>query len=243
MGDKTYFCPLLASSNGLEIEVNRESYTPNLQIVEPQSIVCRTGIIVCGSPSAGTAGQIGMKIDPIIQPETVAFNGVRMMEIPMLVSSTPPSGYFTNEVNSAFWAHTRARGAGVWRTPTQANLFFVDTVSFGEPCPPPWSNGSIDWDVPIGWGDRDAESVVDVVKEVPRPYHQITTIDPQGGVKVEKYEQWVKRMPDGEISHSPGIRNIIDRTLNHAWCMNYRIQLLQPLSEMPLSSLRNFHAH
>ena len=42
-------------------------------------------------------------------------------------------------------------------------------------------------------------------------YRQITSVSSDGGVKVEKYEQWVKRMPDGEISHSPGIRNVIER--------------------------------
>ena len=204
-GDLRFICPLSNSSNGLTVNVGGDSYVPSLQVFKPQSIVCRVGRVVDFGFPVGTASGIGMQIEPIIEPESVAFTGIRMMERPTLVGATPPSGYFAAERYSDFWAHTTERGAGVWRDPNAENLFFLDTASFGEPCPSPWSEGTIDWDIEIGWGDKDAVSLVDVIEDIPMRYHQITSISSDGGVKVEKFGQWVRRMPSGSITHSSGI--------------------------------------
>ena len=146
-----------------------------------------------------------MSIFPYIQPEDVCFSGVKMMEIPTLVGVEPPEGYFTNVNYSHVWAHTTANHAGEWHRPGSDNLFFNDAPTFGEPCPSPWSEGAIDWDIEIGWGDKDAVSLVDVIEDIPTRYHQITSISSDGGVKVEKFGQWVRRMPSGSITHSSGI--------------------------------------
>ena len=63
----------------------------------------------------------------------------------------------------------------------------------------------MDWYIPIGWGEKDASTLEDVVKQLPTVYHQVFTIDGQGGVAVRKFGEWAKRMPDGTVTHSPGL--------------------------------------
>lgn len=61
--------------------------------------------------------------------------------------------------------------------------------------------------IPIGWAALDATSSAEIVKELPVSYNQIFEIDGQGGLKVDKFGQWVKRVPSGEITQSSGIIN------------------------------------
>ena len=117
-----------------------------------------------------------------------------------------PTGYFTNAVFAAFWHHTEARGAGEWHRPGFDNLFFFDTPSFDLYCPPPLSEGTITWIIPIAWGELSASGIDDIVKALPQNYSQVYTLDGEGGMRIDKFGQWIKMAASGAISGSSGIR-------------------------------------
>ena len=119
--------------------------------------------------------------------------------------SDGPAGYFTNTLFEAYWHHTTNRGAGVWYRPGPDNFFFEDVPSFDLNCPPPLTSGTITWVIPIGWGENGAESLDDVAGIMSTIYNQVYTLDANGGLRIDKFGQWIKMDIDGRITHSPGI--------------------------------------
>ena len=196
--DDAYVCPVRADGNGLEIKVSDVSYVPNLTVVEPTGILCTSGFNRC------TDGLIAMELEPYITPLDVSFFGIKVMEVP--TTGSVPIGYFANPLFEPIWNHTKERKAGVWYRPRQDNYFFADAPSFGEYCPPPLSRGVIDWAIPLALGDDDAEDVPDAVGGVETVYHQVFTLDDEGGLRIDKFTQWIHCSADGVVTHSPGIR-------------------------------------
>ena len=190
-------CPILSGANGIELNIAGESYTPNIMVVEPDGIVCSRGWDMCAP------GCTAMLLDPLITPLDVCFSEIVMMEVP--TTTVGPSGYFTNELFSSVWYHTRFRGAGKWYRPGSDNHFFNDQPAFAEICPPPLADGTIDWDIVLGWGERDWPDTTPPVKTIATHYHQVFTIDEQGSIRVDKFGQWIKQFADGVVTNSPGI--------------------------------------
>ena len=196
----TYACPLSAGSDGIEIlSTDGARHVPEITVVEPQGIVCEEGESACRD------GVIAMRLYPYILPLEVSFSGISMMEVPFLGGG--PSGYFTNAVFSAFWHHTTSCGAGVWHHPSNENFFFHDTPSFGLYCPPPLSHGAIVWMIPLGWGENGATALTDVFDTVETVYQQVFTLDECGGLRIDKFGQWIKVSLEGYVTHSPGIHD------------------------------------
>ena len=144
-----------------------------------------------------------MQLEPYIIPECVSYSNIKMMEVPSMEGG--PTGYFTNSIFEAYWHHTTNRGAGVWHRPTASNFFFEDFPSFDLYCPPPLSGGTINWVVPIGWGEDGASSLEDIVGTMSTLYNQVYTLDTDGGLRIDKFGQWIKMDVSGGITHSPGI--------------------------------------
>jgi len=190
-------CPILAGSNGIELNVAGEAYTPSLTVVEPTGIVCPRGWDKCAQ------GCVAMELEPLVSPLEVSFQEIAMMEVP--TTTVGPSGYFTNELFSSIWYHTSFRGAGVWHNIQSGNYFFADEPTFAEICPQPFSDGTIDWEIVLGWGERSSPTTASPVKTISTHYHQIFTIDAQGSIRIDKFGQWIKQFADGSVTNSPGI--------------------------------------
>ena len=190
-------CPILAGANGIVMNIAGENYTPSLTVVEPTGVVCPKGWSQCAT------GYTAMLLDPYITPLDVSFQGIAVMEVP--TTSVGPSGYFTNEVFSSVWYHTHFRGAGQWHNVGLENFFFRDTPAFAEICPQPFADGTIDWEIVLGWGELNSPTNIPPVKMIASHYHQVFTIDVQGGIRIDKFGQWIKQFPDGTITNSPGI--------------------------------------
>ena len=196
----TYTCSLAAGSNGIEIlSPDGARYVPSISVVEPQGIICNEGQSFCSD------GVIAMKLYPYILPLEVSFSGISMMEVPSLGGG--PSGYFTNAMFSAFWHHTTDRGAGVWHHPSNENFFFYDTPSFDLYCPPPLTHGTIVWTIPLGWGENGATTLSDIFNTIRTEYQQVFTLDENGGLRIDKFGQWIKVSFEGYITHSPDIHD------------------------------------
>ena len=189
--------PIFTDGNGIAIHVGNATYMPQLSVVEPKGIVCTSGRSACGY------GVIAMQLEPYIIPECVSYSNIKMMEVPSMEGG--PTGYFTNSIFEAYWHHTTNRGAGVWHRPTASNFFFEDFPSFDLYCPPPLSGGTINWVVPIGWGEDGASSLEDIVGTMSTLYNQVYTLDTDGGLRIDKFGQWIKMDVSGGITHSPGI--------------------------------------
>ena len=138
------------------------------------------------------------------EPLDVSFSGIRVMEVP--TTGNVPTGYFADPQFEPIWNHTEARGAGVWRHPTFDNFFFADEASFGEYCPPPLRAGVIDWAIPLAWGENGSQDVSDCVGTMGTVYHQVFTLDAAGGLRIDKFSQWIYCTAEGVVTHSPGIR-------------------------------------
>ena len=197
LGIPVYSCPMVADANGVEIHVGNATYIPPLSVVVPQGVVCSSGRSACGY------GVIAMQLDLYLVPQYVSFCNIKMMEVPSLAGG--PTGYFTNTIFEAYWHHTTDRGAGEWHRPRTDNFFFEDVPSFGLYCPPPLSDGTITWVVPIGWGENDASSPDDIVDTMSTLYYQVYTLDADGGLRIDKFGQWIKMDILGGITHSPDI--------------------------------------
>ena len=197
IGTPVYTCPISSDGNGVAIHFGDALYTPQISVCEPQGILCTSGWSRCGD------GFIAMQLEPYILPGNVSFSRIKMMEIPS--TDGGPTGYFTNTIFEAYWHHTTNRYAGVWHRPRADNFFFEDVASFDLYCPPPLDDRSITWVIPIGWGEDDAHSFEDVVGRMATQYAQVYTLDEDGGLRIDKFGQWIKMDIQGGITHSRGI--------------------------------------
>ena len=198
LGANMYRCPIRADNNGIRLTVLGSSYAPSIQVLEPSGIVCSSGFNRCAD------GVIAMELEPYITPLSVSFFGINMVELPTEYAG--PDGYFTNECFRAIWYHSPERKAGEWKHPRTDNFFFADTPSFGDFCPQPWSGGSIDWAIPLAWGELNSSSLDDCVDTIDTIYHQVFTIDALGTLKIDKFTQWIQCTAEGWVTYSPGIR-------------------------------------
>jgi len=201
-GDQ-FLCPILATQGGLQVRANGSCYSPNLQVIEPQGVVCHRGWTLQYGNHTNEAGWTGMKLDLIIEPETVCFSGLAMVEEDSDVGIS--SGYFANGQYSFPSSHGESQGAGTWYDISDDNFFFYDCPRIEEECPAPWYTGSIVWSIPIAWGPRGARSIARKVDNLPNAYEQLFAIDSQGNVRIDKFSQWVMRASNGTYSHSAGI--------------------------------------
>ena len=197
LGENMYRCPIGADDDGIRLTVLDSSYTPSIQVLEPSGIVCSSGFNRC------VDGVIAMELEPYITPLSVSFFGINMMEKP--TEYIGPAGYFTNECFREIWYHSPARKAGEWKHPRADNFFFADTPSFGEYCPPPLSGGTIDWAIPLAWGELNSSGTNDCVDTIDTVYHQVFTIDAAGTLRIDKFTQWIQCAAEGRITHSSGI--------------------------------------
>ena len=201
LSDGQYQCPLQACYGGLQVCVDGCNYSPDLQIIEPTGIVCRRGWTLSYGDHTNEAGWIGMRLDLTVEPESVAFNGLAMVE--EATDEGNSEGYFENHQFPA--SHDEGHGAGTWYNISDDNFFFYDCPRIAEEYPDPWTTGTALWLIPIAWGERGTTSMVGKIGNVPGNYTQVFTIDPQGGVRIDKFSQWVMRMPNNFISHSSDI--------------------------------------
>ena len=144
-----------------------------------------------------------MELELVVLPTNVSFMGIAVQEVP--TGYKAPLGYFANKYFDFAWSHTRAAGAGEWHNIKPDNYFFEDyprvhaawprmmddgtittNKSYG------WQNGTMEWDIPIGWGPKgttDNSGQLGVIKG----YTQEFVIFPDGFAGVRKFLNQVTR--------------------------------------------------
>ncbi len=176
------------------------SYVVHVMCLRPHDIVCRKKpeILLYGL-SQGHAGGIGMLMELTLMPDTVWFEGVRVME---RVANGVPTGYFLLDYFRPWWIHGTEQGAQNPSVVGTGNNF-GDTAATEDECPEyttgGWSVGTITWPIPVAWRERSdfprTKGWLDfVVKE------QKVTIDAVGTVGEEKFGWRVERDVQGHTN-------------------------------------------
>ncbi len=176
------------------------SYTIHTMCLRPHDIVCRDQpeILLYGLQQ-GQAGGIGMQLVLTLLPDTVRFEGIRVME---RVAIGTPTGYFAQEYFTPWWNHGTEQGALTPQTVDQWNNF-GDVPRMEDECPQyqtgGWSVGTITWPITSAWREpsdfSETKGWLDfIVKE------QKATIDAAGTVGEEKFGWRVGRDVQGHTN-------------------------------------------
>lgn len=210
--DRNFQCPSRASVNPLKAVCGDAEFVPQITVVEPDGAEGRDPQCITYGVSPGRAGWIGLHQDVHVRPLDVSFEWLMMEEVPC--SAGERQGYFSAPSFATIGAHTEETGAGVWcemgsdnrmgegddaRITTELMRMDPDgNFTEDESCG--WEDGSISWDVPLGWtsvltavrhSDTKPEMVFDSGTK------QRFAITATGSVTVEKFGNTARRDIDG----------------------------------------------
>ena len=205
MSTMSYICPLTSDGSSLHYEVGRSRYDFDLTILEPTGIVARLPEARDFGIATNHAGGAGMNLQIYMLPETVAFNGISMEEIPS--QEGVHQDYFSNIYFSDLWYHTTDRGAGKWRRINQDNFWGEDRAWMGDELPRElpngnmtfdmtrgeWSDGLLVWNITWGWGEQSSSQGDPPAKALTVRYDQTFTFDEYGTLTVSKFQNTVSR--------------------------------------------------
>ncbi|MDX9794910.1 MAG: hypothetical protein RBU24_15495 [Kiritimatiellia bacterium] len=170
-----------ASNPSITVTYGNCSCSTSFNVVEPESETC-VRMLEETFPS-GVQGA-GMLLEPItVSPTDVSFARVEMMELPGPASNV--TGYFTN-FPSASLAHSPNPD---WVQLDEVNQL-TDHASFSG-CPPPWSVGGFQWDIPVRWRVVGSPNV----KTLPNRLQKFSINGTNGNSTVSKLGKSVTRAP------------------------------------------------
>jgi len=205
-GDAVYVCPVYSATPQLKATCQEVEYSPQMTIVEPESIICRGAGWDTPCLPPGQVGGTMLSLTNYVGPMSVSFHGILMAEVPC-VHTNMPTGYFATTYTGR-WTHTFIFGdrySMAWRVGTN-NYWTVDRA--GHPGPyENWSEGRLVWDIPIGWfrkrfDDDDHKFIEQEESANGREllvggridaYQQIFSISADGTASVEKHRHKMSR--------------------------------------------------
>lgn len=128
-----------------------------------------------------------MQMNLTLLPETVSFNGIRVME--RITEDGVPLGYFSQECFSSWWNHQHVQGAGQL-VPIGSGNHVTDVAELADVCPELpdgyWSSGSITWTIPCAWKEPSGFSISTRLQDYTTKQQRFL-IDEMGTVQVEKF--------------------------------------------------------
>ena len=209
--EKIYACPIYSATPDLKVVCCEAEYRPVMSIVEPASIICKGAAWDTPCLSPGVVGGTMFATTNYVGPMSVSFRGVLLSEVPCVHTNTP-TGYFATNYTGQLthWYVDFLGGAMAFRIKS-GNYWTVDRA--GHPgAYEDWSEGRLEWDIPIGWfrmlteddmmhviSDYEYENCRDITT---RPlliggsidaYKQIFTISEDGTASVEKHGHILSR--------------------------------------------------
>ena len=205
MSSMSYKCPLTSDGSTLHYEVGRSRYDFDLAILEPTGIVARLPYARDFGVATNHAGGAGMNLNIYVLPETVAFEGIALEEIPS--QEGVHQDYFSNIYFSNRWYHTTDRGAGKWFDVREGNFVCNDRAWMGDKMPRElpngdmtfdlsrgeWSDGLLVWNITWGWAERQRDPGDPPIKAMSVRYDQTFTFDEYGTLTVSKFQHTVSR--------------------------------------------------
>lgn len=200
-----YVCPLMADGSVLRYSLGTSSYGFRLTFVEPMGIGAFSPVARDFGVARNRAGGAGMNLQVYVFPDTVAFSGIAMEEVPS--QEGLHQGFFSNVFFSNVWYHTTAMNAGRWIVVSPDNYWGMDRAWMGDELPREmpngdmtfdqscgaWTDGLLVWDIPWGWGAPNSVSGTLPVKTMVTHYNQTFSIDEYGTLSVSKFLNVVSR--------------------------------------------------
>ena len=184
-------CPILAEMGvGLEVAYGNTSLGFLISVVNPSGIICKKSGWDGNRLPRNIAGGAGLSLELYVIPMTVSFEEIAIQEDPCHTGTH--SGYFDQASQQHSWYHDIDNGAGIWHNISTGNYWTVDNPLVSIK-PPPWTNGTNVWDIPVGWYFRDPPAAISSVRDIQCDIKQYFTIDSNGTVRVEKFEHWASR--------------------------------------------------
>lgn len=177
----TLIAPSSGGSATVTATVRGASASVSFGVLEPSGVQATVRAV---DSDANIEAFAGMYLDVVVQPTTVSFGQVQMMEIGE--DATGISGYF---VNNPPGGHTTGAGANQWH-PIGCDNLIGDNMDhcYSAVFAPPWSpGGSFTWPIPAVWrvGNGATNSL---------PWSdQVFTLGSDGTVTVQKFGHSVTR--------------------------------------------------
>ena len=195
-------CPPLGGTEALTASYQGETFGIDLNVIEPQGIVASNVTAIADILPIGTAGHVGMHMDQYVAPFNVSFSRIAIEEVPS--EEGFHSGYYSDPSWSNLWSHTYSNGAGKWIKVHGGNYIAKDRASCGA-CPPPWSQGSLIWNIPFGWHPFTADGDVPAMGILPTnefatDVTSTIVINSAGFVILMKLGHWVSRDIYNEVA-------------------------------------------
>ena len=203
-------CPLFAAENPIVARCKGVEYRPLISVVEPNGIEARKVDYWKGNVPTNCAGGIGLTMKLHVKPLDVSFERIAVEEVPC--NKGTHTGYFALPYFSGDWYHSRENGAGNWHKVQFGNLFGDDTACISnkldrvtpegiliEDETYGWMYGSLIWEVPFGWNEKDTSGFADEVARFAEYTRQEMIIFDDGRTGVSKFANMVIRHIDGKI--------------------------------------------
>jgi len=177
------------------------SYTVNTMCIRPRDMVCLSSpMILSGNASVGEAGGVGMRMKLTLMPDSVSFNGLRVIE--RVDEDGVATGYFNQEYFRPWWGHGMVQGSGKLVNVGVENHYY-DEAEMKDICPQltsgGWVAGSIIWSIPTAWREIRGFSVSNGLIDFTTK-EQVFTINAAGTVHVEKFNCSVGRDIQGHTN-------------------------------------------
>ena len=211
---KVYFAQLLPNGGGVMANGNEWQYTaptPSSAMIYRINGFCDGGGVFsmymktltptgysvfeirtnCFS-SAGQSGGFLMVMKMRLNPLTVSFENLELIEIPRV--ATNAVGYYAQESKTHLLDHGR-HGAGNWVEVAISNLCF-DTVQMGINDPPWLSGGSFTWPIPNAWRVSECEEMLNQFINTDQTF----ILEPNGDSRVRKFGFIGEKKISGELT-------------------------------------------
>lgn len=210
-GWNQFRCPLRAAANPLTARCQGVEYVPSLQVVEPDGIEVRNVAPVTYGVATNHAGGIGMRFELFLKPFDVSFCEIAVEEIPC--ERGERTGYFDRAEFASLQSHTTTNGAGRWLNVSEEdNGYGLDYAGIDSEIPRVkptgefttelqygWTDGSVLWPIPSGWGEKDRSQGDAPEAEIPESVTSLMTIQTSGRSGVRKFCHQVTRDIDGTV--------------------------------------------
>ena len=212
-----FICPLYSASNPLQANIGNVISTPNITVVEPQSVIALDARSFDYGEHQNQAGYVGMDIDLCVGPLDVSFERLSIEEVPC--SSGSHIGYFANTYFSNLWCHSIDNGAGRWQNVGYDNEFAMDRAECANALPRMilpgypgesifgWYYGYMCWDVPYGWRSKNPPGNVSLSGTFAEDVKHEVTIDANGTVSIFKLGCCVSRSTNDFVMVHGGVNN------------------------------------
>ena len=210
-GGRQFQCPLRAAANPLIARCQGVEYVPSLHVVEPEGIEVRNVTPVTCGVATNHAGGIGMRFELFLKPFDVSFSEIAVEEIPC--ERGERTGYFDRLEFVSLQSHTTLNGAGRWMNVSEEdNGYGLDYAEIDSEIPRVkptgefttelqygWTDGTVFWPIPTGWGEKDRIQGDLPEAEIPESVTSLMTIQNSGRSGVRKFHHQVTRDIDGTV--------------------------------------------